>query len=291
MNLDTKEEQEKIRTILEMQKDLLLEVDLISAYKLYDSPLNQRRWFILYEFTNAYLNKMEKLTYPEAYVACFMKDCTNAAVWGHYGDSHKGVCLKFRVKDKESAPSINLNCITGWSSKPIYSYRPFIFREIDYTNKFPSTNFFESIGRLPIGQLTKQWYTDEEGNISQYAEHMKDKNAQEDWRRQYWNNYDSCFFIKLKDWEYEKEQRLLLSSVLDSFKDIQDRKLKYKFEDLEAIIFGMKTSIEDKIKIIKIIGEKCKENNRKEFDFYQANYSQYAGKMEIKKLNFIKFDF
>lgn len=291
VNLDTKEEQEKIRTILEMQKDLLLEVDLISAYKLYDSPLNQRRWFILYEFTNAYLNKMEKLTYPEAYVACFMKDCTNAAVWGHYGDSHKGVCLKFRVKDKESAPSINLNCITGWSSKPIYSYRPFIFREIDYTNKFPSTNFFESIGRLPIGQLTKQWYTDEEGNISQYAEHMKDKNAQEDWRRQYWNNYDSCFFIKLKDWEYEKEQRLLLSSVLDSFKDIQDRKLKYKFEDLEAIIFGMKTSIEDKIKIIKIIGEKCKENNRKEFDFYQANYSQYAGKMEIKKLNFIKFDF
>jgi len=52
----------------------------------------------------------------------------------------------------------------------------------------------------------------------------------------------------------------------------------------------MKTSTEDKVKIIKIIEEKCKENNRKEFDFYQANYSQSIGKMEIKKLNFIKFN-
>lgn len=290
LNLDTRDEQEKIRTILEIQKDVLLEFDLISAYKIHDGPLNQRRWFILFEFTNAYLNKIEKLTYPEAYVACFMEDCTNAAIWGHYGDSHRGVCLRFKSKDTESNPSINLNCITGWSSTPIYSYRPFAFRKMDYKNKFPSIDFFKSIGRLPVGQLMGQWYTDKEGNISQCSAHMKDKNTEEEWRKQYWNNYDSCFFIKLKDWEYEKEQRLLLSSVLDSFKDTQDRKLKYKFEDLEAIIFGMKTSTEDKIKIIKIIEEKCKENNRKEFDFYQANYFQSTGKMEIKKLNFIKFN-
>lgn len=96
------------------------------------------------------------------------------------------------------------------------------------------------------------------------------------------------FFMKLKEWEYEKEQRLFLSSSLEMYNTQESRKLKYKFEDLEAIIFGMRTSVEDKAKIIKIIKAKCKENNRKDFDFYQAFYSSFSGKMEIKKLCFIK---
>lgn len=120
VNLADGKQQEGIRAILEIQKNLLLELDLINAYKLYGSPSNQRRWFVLSEFTNAYLNRIENLTYPAAYVACFMEDCTNAAVWSHYGDSHKGVCLKFRTKDNHS---IDLSGIIGWGSKPIYGYR------------------------------------------------------------------------------------------------------------------------------------------------------------------------
>jgi hypothetical protein len=76
------------------------------------------------------------------------------------------------------------------------------------------------------------------------------------------------FFIKLKDWEYEQEHRLLLSSGLDTYKEPETRKLTYKFEDLEAIIFGMRTRIEDKIKIKKIIDSKCKEYNRKTISIF-----------------------
>ncbi len=290
INLVDEDEQDKIKILVKIQRDLLLEFDLISAYKLYDSPINQRRWFILSEFTNAYLDSLIKLTYPEAYVACFMSDCTNAAVWGHYGDSHKGVCLKFRTKDTNGIPSIDLNCIIGMGEKPIYDYRQFPFHKIDYTNKFKEIDFFKSIGRLTMGQLMRQWYTDQEGNRSSCADHMIDKKREEIWRDQYWNSYNSGFLIKLKDWEYEKEHRLLLSSVLDSFEEVEDRKLKYKFDDLEAIIFGTRTSIEDKIKIIKIIESKCKVNHRKNFDFYQAEYSQTTGRMGIRKLDFIKLD-
>lgn len=119
---------------------------------------------------------------------------------------------------------------------------------------------------------------------------MKDKESEEEWRMNYWNRFDSSFLNKLKDWEFEKEQRLILASTLDSYIEPVNRKLKYKFEDLEAIIFGARTSIEDKIKIIKIIESKCKVNNRNDFIFYQANYSNLSGSMEITKMNFIKFE-
>jgi len=38
------------------------------------------------------------------------------------------------------------------------------------------------------------------------------------------------------------------------------------------MISGLKTSVEDKAKIIRIIEVKYKANNRNDFEFYQANY-------------------
>lgn len=218
-----------------------------------------------------------------------MDDCTNPVVWGHYADGHKGVCLKFRTAKTNGYSSIDLKCITGWgSSGPIYGYRTFPFRKMNYSNQFQSVDFFRSIGRLTENQLLNQWYTDKYENVSKCGKHMVNKDTVEDWRKNYWNNYDSSFFIKLKEWEYEKEQRLFLSSSLEMYDTQESRKLKYKFEDLEAIIFGIRTPVRDKVKIIKIIETKCKENNRNDFDFYQADYSSTSGKMEIKKLDFIK---
>ncbi len=278
--------QEKIKILFKIQKEVMMEADLALAYKLKDTPASQRGWFIFSEFPNAYLNEIIRLTYPEGYVACFMDDCTNPVVWGHYADGHKGACLKFRTKEIDGSPSIDLRCIVGWgSSGAMYGYRTFSFRKINYSNQFPAIDFFRSIGRLPVGQLMEQWYTNQAGNDSQCAIHFKNKDTKEDWRKNYWNNYDSSFFIKLKDWEYEQEQRLFLSSGLDTYSDPKTRKLKYRFEDLEAIIFGVRTPVEDKVKIIKIIEEKCKENNRNDFDFYQVVYSSLPGKMEVKKLD------
>jgi hypothetical protein len=290
-NIDCDDEkgQEEIKILLNIQKDIMEEIDLMVVCNLENTPTNQRKWFILNEFPNAYLNEVVKLSYPEGYVACFMDDWTSPVVWGHYADGHKGACLKFKVKDTKGSPSIDLYCTTGWgSSGPMYGYRTFSFRKINYSNQFQPIDFFKSIGSIPINQLLNQWYTDKYGNLSKCAKHMKDEESIQDWRKEYWSNYDSSFFMKLKEWEYEKEQRLFLSSSLEMYNTQESRKLKYKFEDLEAIIFGMRTSVEDKAKIIKIIKAKCKENNRKDFDFYQAFYSSFSGKMEIKKLCFIK---
>ena len=108
--------------------------------------------------------------------------------------------------------------------------------------------------------------------------------AIDEWRKGYWHNYERGFFTKLKDWEYEQEQRIFLSSVLDTYEKPESRKFTYKFEDLEAIIFGMRTRIEDKVKIKRIIDAKCKEHNRDNFDFYKASYSPSLGRMVITKV-------
>jgi len=267
-------------------RDLLCRSTELEFMKGYDSiPIAKRNWFaIIANFPNDYLNEIVKLVYPEGYVACFMDDCTNATVWAHYGDGHKGVCLKFKTTEKNGCPTIDLGRITAWNrSEPVYGYQTFSFRKINYSNQFPSIDFFRSMGRIPIPQLLRQWYTDQDGNCSHCANWMNDDTI-EDWRKEHWDNYDRGFFIKLKDWEYEREQRLLLSSALDTYKEPGTRKLMYKFEDLETIIFGMRTRVEDKVKIKEIIDSKCKENNRNNFGFYQVNYSSSLGKMVINKI-------
>jgi hypothetical protein len=48
------------------------------------------------------------------------------------------------------------------------------------------------------------------------------------------------------------------------------RKMKYAFEDLEGIVFGIKTSDSNKREIIRIVRRKCAEAGRKDFEFLQA---------------------
>ncbi|HUN97009.1 MAG TPA: hypothetical protein VMU69_12360, partial [Bradyrhizobium sp.] len=58
------------------------------------------------------------------------------------------------------------------------------------------------------------------------------------------------------------------------------RKLKYRFDDLRGIIFGMKTSTDHKIAIARMIHDKCKETGRTDFAIYQAYYSRRTGRVE-----------
>jgi hypothetical protein len=110
-----------------------------------------------------------------------------------------------------------------------------------------------------------------DGVRSRCADHII--NDEQKWRDQYWKNFYRDITIKSKDWAYENEHRLILSSSFDSFADPKDRSLTYDFKSLKGIIFGIKTKTEDKLEIIKIIESKCRENNRDDFKFYQARYS------------------
>ena len=252
-------------------------------------PDNHNKPFVLLDFPEVYIQEIERIVYPDWYTACFMSQYRNSSVWGHYGDRHKGVCLSFKATMTESNhPFIRLNGINGWgSSGPIYGERNHAFYKIDYNEKHIEIDFFRSIGCLPRPTLIKYWYTGENGSRSACAANILE--SEEEWRVRYWANFYPGITRKLRDWEYEEEYRLILTSSLVDLNDPARRMLNYEFNDLESITFGIKTSTEDKLKIVKIIESKCRKENRKEFEFYQAHYHWPSGTIERSKMDLLRF--
>lgn len=260
---------------------------LLKEYGLSETERQSNLHFLVYKFQEKYLAKLESAIFPNWYSASFLKNSTNSAVWAHYGDNHKGVCLKYKVKDQSGKYQLNLNTEYGYNDGPIVGMQPHTFKKIEYSNKHVEVDFFRSIGRLPKIVLNALWYSDENGDNSICGSHLNDKT--DEWRNQYWNNFDNSLSVKLKEWSYEEEYRLLISGDFIDYSDVNKRKLKYDFNDLEGIIFGIKTGSEEKLKIIKIIEGKCRKHKREDFNFYQAYYSTETGKIESHKLNLLTF--
>jgi hypothetical protein len=86
---------------------------------------------------------------------------------------------------------------------------------------------------------------------------------------------------------HEEEYRIILSSAGLNFQEVSSRKLKYKFSDLTGIIFGIKTSFEDKIKIMRVVDQKCRVESRTDFEFHQARYSHRNRKIELIPLSML----
>ncbi|MGY5744416.1 hypothetical protein [Vibrio cincinnatiensis] len=109
------------------------------------------------------------------------------------------------------------------------------------------------------------------------------------WRDNHWENFYQGITQKTKDWEYENEHRLIINTMGNDYNTIEDRTLTYNFKSLEGIIFGIKTSEEDKVKIMGIVENKIKENEHYDFSFYQAYYCHDTGKIKHYKLSALKF--
>lgn len=248
---------------------------------------------IVCEFPRRYVSQLEQLLYPDWYTACFVESPMHAAMWGTYGDGHKGVCLKLKAYDnKEGKPAIKLSRVDGSHgsedvSVPSYEDAEHAFCEVKYEVRFVDLDFFRSLGRLTKPMLN-HWWKDATGDISRYVSDILSEPA--DWRKQYWDSFTGTMTTKHRDWAYEREYRLTIDDSFYSFTEPSTRRLKYHFEDLQGLIFGMETAITDQVKIWRIIRAKCEQTGRKDFEFYQAQYSSSAGKLAIAKLGMLEFN-
>lgn len=271
------------------------QVDLIN----YLGETNElaRDWhFIFYSFPEWYVENLQNLVHFDWYAACFVADPTHAAMWGSYGDGHKGVCLKFRANDTTgTAPVLQLRGIKGSGGGPhngpgpIHGDIALPFEKMTYADKLVEIDFFRSLGRLSGSALNAEWYTDDENKVSSCAESMVAQTA-DDWRQRYWASFRAMATTKMQDWQHEEEYRLVLTSVLGSYVDAKDRKLTYRFSDLEGIIFGIRTPADDKARIINCVADKCKAEGRKSFEFSQATYAAHNGKIENRRLDLLRFE-
>ena len=278
IELEGTETEEQNRDMFQIIQELRNNYRIIHLlnYPNFSVQFQKNALLMILDFPRKYLNEVEGLLWPKWYTACFMKSYHNSSVWGHYGDKHRGACLIFESEKTGSSNSLELHQGTDDSRRKIQ------FHEISYRDKPSEVEFFRSIGKLPVKALMRLWYTDEDNNISEYA---PPSDGIDTWQKNYWDNFYRSITVKSKDWEYEQEHRLILKDSLnkleEKFKEKQNRTLTYNFHSLKGIIFGIKTSDEDKLRIIDIIHRKLKKNNRTDFKFFQAYYSPQDG--DIRK--------
>lgn len=248
---------------------------------------NPKRETVFIDFPELYADQILELVYPNVYVACFMEDYRDSSIWGTYGYNHTGVCLKF--KTDISSPKLKLKGISSWSSRNGYDYefQDFDLKQIIYTNKVYELDFFANLGKLPMTKI-QQWYKGENGEVSICANSIFSN--EEEWKKKHWEQFEPSLLRKIPDWKKEKEYRIVLTSLLDWYEGSNNRLLQYDFNDLETLIFGMKTPREKRLEIIEIIKKKCKENNRKSFDFYEMHYQSFNNILESEKIYSINLE-
>jgi len=287
-NLDEHKREEKIiDALFAAQKHAHAQIDILQRHNGNIDTNQSNKNLVIVEFPEEYISQLERLVYPEWYTACFMSECKNSSVWGHYGDNHTGVCLIFNAKQKDNKHYLDFKGINGLgSSGPSYGNISLELHPIDYAQGFGKIDFFRSLGRLTTSTLNSMWYG-LEGDRSECADEITQNEGT--WRENYWKNFFRDITVKSDDWSYEKEYRLILSSSLDSYSEPASRLLSYDFRSLKGIIFGIKTSKNDKLKIIKIIKEKCLKENRTDFKFYQAYYSADNKCVEHSEMTLLQF--
>ena len=262
--IEAVENEQEVRDLFQVFGEMHDNMVFTARYNTHEISTNNNL-LTMFDFPKVYMEQLERLLWPKWYTACFTKSYHNSSLWAKYADGHKGVCLIFEAVKTGDSHILKLNP----RSIPFYG--------VSYADKPDEIDFFRTICRLPLGTLMKLWYTDQDGNISECAAHIGPDGDEDTWRKSYWENFFRDISIKTRDWEYEQEYRLILEDGLSQFDKKDDRILTYNFNSLKGIIFGMRTSTEDKVRIIEIIKKKCEEYNRNDFKFFQTYYSPESG--------------
>ena len=268
--------------VIDNKNRIILQRIIQKFYNSISTETSQKNsQLVIADFPRVYLKEIERLLWPKWYTACFVRHYHNSSVWAHYGNKHEGACLIFESGNIGSLVALQLYEIADEGNRPTIPKTIIPFFQVEYPDKPAEVDFFRYIAQLDEDDPMKPWYTDDEGNTSRCGDHLLDDNDTYNWRDISWAHFYRDITAKTKDWKYEQECRLILESRLDEYDEKENRILAYDFNSLKGIIFGINTSDENRLRIIKIIQKKCKKHRRSDFKFYQAYYSPETG--DIRK--------
>lgn len=229
--------------------------------------------FLVASFPRRYVYQIgSTLIHTGWQTACFSKTCTDPAMWALYGGGHTGVALMFKLESRGgSSRVLPLRGTTGWRGSsggaiPIEGDLQLPVQDVQYGGTPPEVDFFRFLGTLPEPKIRATWHTDLHGHPSPLVDKiLADK---EGWRRELWEKFRLKSTTKLPAWAHEQECRIVMSDVLQPYPD--GRKLKFHLDHLAGVVFGVRTSVEDKGRIVKLLTEKCISENREPIPLYHG---------------------
>lgn len=257
-----------------------LELGMLSRVENKDRA---RKWIaIAARFPETYVEAfLRDLHFTPWRVACFSRRCVNASMWGTYGHDHRGAVLVFRTTERENRHCFRVHGMIGTGAHGT----ELEVRPVQYQSRPPSLDGFLEIGMLPQAKLENTWMRSQAGEPStRLHEIAGDMRA---WRKAHWDKSFERATWKHPDWSHEDELRLIASTPFTD--DPAPGPLTYEFSQLEGIVFGMRMTTEDKLRIAQVLEKKCKSEGREDFRFFQAHYSPQRGEMEVHELGLLTF--
>ena len=262
------------------------------AFLVDENTADWKKWLFI-DFPKHYYDCLMEMIFPKWYVASFCTDCTSKRNWAHYADSSKGICLIFKKHKYADAEGIRIKTChqvmfgknrSADENGRIYENHIEPLLDVEYADSFPKFNFFEMAGSM-TGTMIDEWYHDKDGNISAYYPGDRNDPQRLAWHKKYWLLFQKHISQKVTDWENLKEQRVVLEDddIFGTYRTDADRHIKYDFDELEGIIWGSRMNEREKREIRDIIEELCEQNDRTDFNFYQAVVDTVNGNVWIEK--------
>ena len=199
-----------------------------------------------------YVNKMSELTTRAWYAACFSKTYQSQAMWMHYAQSGRGLCMEFEIE------SLNFGDCD--------------LLDVKYERQLPRLDFFPYIVRMTERECMEIYR-----NGNRKSSVLPDWESEESrltWHSRV-NERTKCVALtKTNDWQTEEEVRLLRIDLLDR----GPGPITYPSKALTGITFGEKATDETKNAIRSIMLSKHKHSSIDNFLFYDA-YTQPNGRV------------
>lgn len=232
--------------------------------------LHYKKYHLLYEsFPGRYIREItNSLIHTNWHTLCFAKECASPPMWATYADEHRGAALMFRAdrQTDESWGEITINGRTGWKgSEPKFGEITASLHAVDYESPPPEVDFFRFLGTLPLPKLESAWHSTPDGNTSQMLDKIVDD--QDAWRENLWDHFHSMSTRKLGQWEHEQEVRMVLPDLSGS--EGSHRKVTYDMAQLEGVVFGLRTKLEDRFEVMRILSENNQGDDSSPVEFYQ----------------------
>jgi len=227
-----------------------------SNYELKQQILNLKIFF-----PRIYVEHLKEIIYPAGYIVCFSETPTNSAMWGNYSDNHAGICFIYETEHYLGREFINF----GKKSLEVKS--------IKYDEQIIEQNFFDALSHLNFLNV--------EGSLTGLKGLKSSKFNESDIADKYDNIYCEKFYRKTFDWYHEKEYRIFLPDKFQHYTNKFSRTLKYDLKTLKGIIFGLRTTLEDKLELIQKLIRLRKSVN--DFEFYQAEFDDDMQKIYVRE--------